>query len=359
MKRWLMMSLLLLLLPVPAAAAELPKELLNGADSTTRTIVEGREWNSAADLIDGALEVFESIRPELGQRLRGAVKSAVLLLVVVIAAGFAESFFTAAGGQLAMDPVVLAGVFAMAGIALRDMNGLLGSARAMLTELDSFSTVLLPTLFTAVAATGAVTTASAQQLVAAWLSAALVRFVSTTLMPLLLCYLALVTASAALPGDPLSFLAESLKKGMTWLLGGILSTFTAYLSLTHVLSGSADAMTLRLTKATLSSVVPVVGDILSGTAETVLAGAGLLKNAVGIVGLVGVLSVSLLPFLTMLAQYFCYRVAAAAASVTGSGGLTAYLEKLGGAFGLLMGMVGSCVLLVFISVFAAIAVVTP
>ena len=84
-----------------------------------------------------------------------------------------------------------------------------------------------------------------------------------------------------------------------------------------------------------------------------------MKNAVGIVGLLGVLSVSLLPFLAMLAQYFCYRVAAAAASVTGSSALTAYLEKLGGGFGLLLGMVGACVLLVFISVFAAIAVVTP
>lgn len=358
MKRLLMMGVLLLLLPVPAAAAELPKELLAAADSTTRTIVEERELNSAADLIAGAMEILETIRPELRQRMRAALKSAVLLLVVVIAAELAESFFSAAGGHPAIDPVVLGGVFAMAGIALRDMNGLLESARSMLTELDSFTTALLPTLFAAVAATGAVTTASAQQLVAAWLSAALVRFVSTVLMPLLLCYLALVTASAALPGDPLSFLAESLKKGMTWLLGGILSAFTAYLSLTHVLSGSADALTLRLTKATLSSVVPVVGDILSGTAETVLTGAGLLKNTVGIMGLVGVLSVSLLPFLAMLAQYFCYRVAAAAASVTG-GGLTGYLEKLGGAFSLLMGMVGSCVLLVFISVFAAIAVVTP
>ena len=359
MKRILMTMLAVMVLSISAGAVEISDELLDAADSTTREIAEQRQLKSMADLTEGALEIFETIRPELGQRIRAAVKSAVLLVTVVIAAGLAESFFSAAGGALAIDPVVLAGVFAMAGIALRDMDGLLESARSMLTELDSFTTALLPTLFAAVAATGAVTTASAQQLVAAWLSAALVRFVSTVLMPLLLCYLALVTASAVLPGDPLSFLAESLKKGMTWLLGGILSAFTAYLSLTHVLSGSADAMTLRLTKATLSSVVPVVGDILSGTAETVLAGAGLLKNAVGIVGLLGVLSVSLLPFLAMLAQYLCYRTAAAAASVTGSRGLNAYLGKLGGAFGLLMGMVGSCVLLVFISVFAAIAVVTP
>ena len=359
MKRYLMIILAMFFLPIPAAAAEIPEELLSSADSTVRAVAEQRELKSAADLIAGALEVLQSIRPELGERVLAAVKSAVLLLAVVLAAGLAEIFFASAGGHLALDPVVLAGVFAMAGVALRDMDGLVESARLMLTELDSFTTALLPTLFAAVAATGAVTTASAQQLVAAWLSATLVRFVSTVLMPLLLCYFALITASAALPGDPLAFLAESLKKGMTWLLGGILSAFTAYLSLTHVLSGSADAVTLRLTKATLSSVVPVVGDILSGTAETVLAGAGLMKNAVGIVGLLGVLSVSLLPFLTLLAQYFCYRVAAAAASVTGSGGLTAYLEKLGGAFGLLLGMVGACVLLVFIAVFAAIAVVTP
>ena len=355
----LMMLLALLLLPVPVAAAELPEELLSSADSTTRAIAGQRELRSMADFSAGVLEILQSIRPELGEQVRHGVKSAVLLLTVVLAAGLAESLFSAAGGHLAVDPVILAGVFAMAGIALSDISGLLHSAREMLTELDTFTAALLPTLFAAVAATGAVTAASAQQIVTAWLSAALVRFVGSALMPLLLGYIALVTASAALPGDPLAFLAESLKKGVTWLLGAILSAFTAYLSLTHVLSGSADALSLRLTKATLSSVVPVVGNILSGTAETVLAGAGLLKNAVGIVGLLGVLSLSLLPFLVMLAQYFCYRTAAAAASVAGGSTLVDYLTKLGGAFGLLLGMVGSCVLLVFIAVFAAIAVVTP
>lgn len=360
MKRRLLMTLLLfLLLPLPVFAAELPQELISSLDDPVREIVQEGEVSDANDFFAGVVSLLQSIRPELGKRLREAVKSASLLLIVVVTAGVAESVFSATSDVLHLKPVRLAGVIAMSGIALRDINGLLPTARELLTELDTFTTALLPTLFAALAATGAVTAASTQQLLTAWLSAALVRFVSETLLPLLLCYLALITASAVLPEDSLALLAEGLRKGVTWLLGGVLSAFTAYLSLSHVLSGNADALTLRLTRATLSSVVPVVGEILSGTAETVLAGAGLLKNAVGIAGLLGVVSLSLLPFFSLLAAYLCYRVSAVAASVTDGGALARYLDRLGSAFGLLLGMVGSCVLLVFISIFAAIAVVTP
>ena len=357
-KNLLVTVLAVCLLPLPVSAAELPQELLDELDGTTRSIVQQRDLRGVTDFMAGVLEVLQSIRPELGERVRGAVKSAALLLTAVLAASLATGVFSAAGEGITI-PVSLTAVLVMAGIALQDMNGLVRSAQTVLTELESFTSALLPTLFAAVAATGAVTAAAAQQVVAAWLSAVLIRLVNTVLLPLLMGYLALVTAASALPSPPLASLAESLKKGVTWLLGAILSAFTAYLSLAHVLSGNADALTLRLTKATLSSVVPVVGEILSGTAETVLVGAGLLKNAVGIVGLIGVTSLSLLPFLTLLGQYLCYRVAAAAACAAGGGEVGVYLSRLGGAFGLLLGMVGACVLLVFIAVFAAVAVVTP
>ena len=357
-KRILLCCLLLLLLPSGVFAAELPEDVADFADGRTMRIVSGMERWDAAEFLEGVVEILRSLRPELAEQLRSAAKSGMLLLIIVLLASLAGGIFEGVGeGRL--DPTVLAAVLAMSGIALRDLGGLMQSAVHTLTELESFSKALFPVLSAAMAATGAIGAASVHQVVTVWLTSVLIWMISTFLLPFLTVYIVLAAVAAALPGNSLDALAEGIKKAVSWILTASVSAFTAYLSAAHVISGSADALTLRLTRATLSGAIPVVGSILSGTAETVLAGAGILKNAVGIVGLLGVLSLALLPFLSLLLQYLVCRVAAIAAAAADGGRLSGYLGQLSGAFGLLLAMVGVSALLVLVSVFACVAVVMP
>lgn len=66
-------------------------------------------------------------------------------------------------------------------------------------------------------------------------------------------------------------------------------------------------MTVKAAKFTMSSLVPVVGGILSDAAETVLAGAGILKNAVGVFGMLAVLAMCVVPFLQLGIHYLAYK----------------------------------------------------
>ena len=350
--------LALLLAPQGAYAVELPREALDIAGSDAARIAERMERFDGAEFFAGVLELLRSLRPELAEQLRAAAKTAMLLLLIVLLLALAQSLFDGAGGAR-FDVTALVGALAMSAIVLRDLSGLTRTAEELLTELESFAAALFPVLSAAVAATGAVNAASLHQVVTVWLATVFMQLLSAVLMPLLTVYIALVTVSAALPKNSLAVLAEGLKRGVTWLLGAALSLFTAYLSAAHVISGSADALALRMTRSALAGMIPVVGGILSGTAETVLAGAGLVKNAVGIVGLLGVLSMTLLPFLSLLLQYLACRAAALAASAAEGGRLSEYLQQLGGAFGLLLGMVGVASLLLLIAIFASVAVVMP
>ena len=58
----------------------------------------------------------------------------------------------------------------------------------------------------------------------------------------------------------------------------------------------------KLAKSAVSAVVPVVGSILSDAAESVLAGAGLLRGMVGTAGTLALLGVCLVPFLRLGGQ---------------------------------------------------------
>lgn len=69
-----------------------------------------------------------------------------------------------------------------------------------------------------------------------------------------------------------------------------------YLTASGAIAGSADAAAVKAAKMTISRAIPVVGGILSDAAETVLAGAGVLRGTVGVVGMLVVLAICLTPF---------------------------------------------------------------
>ena len=226
-------------------------------------------------------------------------------------------------------------------------------------DLSAFSQALLPTLAAATAASGAVTTATFQQVATVFLVDLFLRLVKGVLLPLVYLYIGVLTASACLPENRLGAIADGLKKITTWLLTTSLLVFTVYLSVARVISGCVDGATVMVAKAAISGVVPVVGGIIAEASETVLAGAGLLKNTIGVFGMLAILATCAYPFLQLGIQYLLYKMTAFLAAAVGSPGLCKLIDGLGGAFGLVLGMTGSCALLLLISVLSSVAAVVP
>lgn len=169
---------------------------------------------------------------------------------------------------------------------------------------------------------------------------------------------AAATADAMLPRHGLGTVAKAASRVVTWLLTGSLVLFTGYLTLSGAVSTSADALTVQVTRSAVGA-MPVVGRILSDAAGSVLAGAGVVKNAIGVFGLLGVLAACLGPFVRLGVQYLLYKLTAFLAGMTAAPELAKLIDALGSVFGLMLGMTGSCALLLLISISSAILVVTP
>ena len=73
-------------------------------------------------------------------------------------------------------------------------------------------------------------------------------------------------AWAALGNDGLKRIGGLLKWLITILLSVVLLAFVGYLNLSGVISGGADAATVKAAKFTISNMVPVVGSVISDTA---------------------------------------------------------------------------------------------
>ena len=272
--------------------------------------------------------------------LRPAVKSGVLLLVIVLFCALAQGVAGQGSGTLQAAPIV--GVLAVCAVSLADVHALMGLGRATIDRLAEFSAVLLPTLVAAAAAGGAPAGAAARQMATVLFSNLLARLIATVLIPLTYVYVA-VSAVHATVGDPgLKRVGAVLYKGIKGALTAVMVAFVSYLTLSGVVAGTADALSVKTAKFAISGAVPVVGKVLSDAAETVLVSTGVLRNAVGVFGTLVVLSICLAPFLRMGVHYLVYRLTAALAATVWDGGLIGLIDAIGGAFALELGMTACC-----------------
>ena len=134
--------------------------------------------------------------------------------------------------------------------------------------------------------------------------------------------------------------------------------YTGFLSLSGVLAGSADAIALKTAKMAVSGMVPVVGGIISDAAETVLAGAGLLKHSIGTFGMLAILAIFIVPFLKISIWLIGFRLVSALCAVVESK-LSGCMDAVSDAMGYILAMIGSCSLMNLLACFSFFKTVSP
>lgn len=246
-------------------------------------------------------------------------------------------------------PGEIAGTVAVAATLLMSTNSMVHLASDTVRSVGEYGKLLLPVMTAGLAAQGAVTASGALYAGTAMFHALLQSAISGFLVPGVYLYLALCIGASALGEKTLKKLAELLKGILGWSLKILLIVFTTGLSLTGVVAGTTDAVALKAAKVTMSTLVPMVGGVLSDASEAVLVSAGVMKNAAGVYGILAVLALFLQPFLRIGIQYLMLKLTAGLCSVFGGSRVTMVLDSFATAMGLLLAMTGSGCIMVFIS----------
>ena len=191
-----LLPLVLSLLCLPAWAGTVREEDFGVSEVERSAAEQGGTAEYGAALDDGLAELVDTGTRELAGIIRRAVRSSVLILLILLFCGLAETVQEGAGGSPSRS-VSLAGTLAVTAVAVADVNALLGMGTGAIARMTSFANVLLPTAAALTAATGAVTGAAARQLAAALFSDLLVNLIHGLLVPLLYGYIAASAAQAA------------------------------------------------------------------------------------------------------------------------------------------------------------------
>lgn len=359
--------LVLLLIPgftVPAYAEDIYEQ---AADETGIYAIEDQLPEEARDIsgslkVDGsydtenALErlwnsLIDKIKGELGEN----IKTASALIAISMLCALSGSLCS---GKPIKEYINIAGCCAAAVSLLGSVDSIVGETVAALNQLSDYSKAALPAMFTAAAACGAVGSASAKYAATCLALDVLMSVSQKLIIPLVYSYLALAVAGSVFPNSLLSNTARLTK----WIAGTIMTAmtiaFSAYIGMTGLVAGSVDAVAIKTARTVISTTLPVVGGIISDASGAVLSAASVIKNSAGVFGLIAVCALCAGPFAVLSVRMLVLKVAAAASDMVPNSRLSGLINSVSTAMGLLLGLLGCCGIMLFISIMAGIKAVS-
>jgi stage III sporulation protein AE len=346
MKRILMLLCLLpmLVMPVKAldyTAPEPPdsaQELMPAHDAT---FAEGL-WKILQQGLGIALPI-----------VRNTAATCTCLMAVTLLTALLRSIPGNTGNALELASGVATGL-----ILINGSGSLISVASDTVLELSEYGKLLLPMLAGALASQGGTTTATALYAGTAAFDAVLTSLLQKVLIPGVSMYLILGLVAAATDEGGVKKLKAFLKWLTVWMLKCVLYIFTGYMTITGAVSGSADAATIKAAKLTISSMVPVVGGILSDASEAIVVGAGVMKGAVGVYGVLAITAIWLTPFVRIGVQYLMLKVVGAFCAGFDLKRSSGLIEDFASAMGLLLAMTGTVLVLLLVSTVCFMKAVT-
>ena len=269
-----------------------------------------------SDIVSGKLDlspisvinrIMDSIRNETDS-LGGFIKT---VLITGILGGILKVVSDSFGGSEAGGAGFFACFSLMATIALEIFTKVVGYGTEVIQGLCDFITKLEPVLVGLLVSAGAITQAAAFQPVITASVYVMSLIVREWVLPLTY-FSALLAVVNNLSGRiELGNLNKMIQSVSRWILVGILTVFSAILTFYGLTAGSLNAVAAKSIKFAVGSLVPVVGGLLSDTVETVISGAGLLKNAVGTAGMITVIAITALPIIKIWVMMMLLKLCAA------------------------------------------------
>lgn len=337
MRKLIIGIILVLLVTVPVSAMEFTAP---PAPDGVQQYIPQEQDSFAEGLWYIIKTAMSSWQPEIADVSRICLSVIVAVLMVSILNTVSESN---------ANVVRLTGAVIIGLLLLEPVNTMIRLGADTVTSVSEYGKLLLPVMTAALAAQGGTTASAALYTGTVLFNTLLTLVISKLIIPAVFIYLCLSVANSALGQDMLKKIRDFVKWLMTWSLKIVLYCFTGYIGITGVISGTVDKSVLKAAKLTISGVVPVVGGILSDASETILVGAGVMKNASGVYGIFAVLALCVGPFLQIGVPYLLLKLSGAVCSLFGYKPAVELIQNFTTGMGMILAMTGTVCMLLLIS----------
>lgn len=218
----------------------------------------------------------------MDEPIRCAVRMLGIIILTVLVQGIGEGL----KNRLSDGTVNMVAGCAAAICLFEPLCSLAERASDAVGAASTFSLTFAPAYASILAASGQPATAAA---FSTWTLAAGTLFsglLKVVVVPACGILLGISVISACTSGFGLENAAQSVSKGIKWLLGIFAVIFTGVMSLKSVVASGSDGIGIKTAKFVISGFVPVIGSALGEAAQTVQSSLVAIKGGVGAFGII-------------------------------------------------------------------------
>ncbi len=170
------------------------------------------------------------------------------------------------------------------------------SINSMVSQMNA----LFPILLTLMIGLGATASVGVFQPIVAIMSTYVADFFSYLILPMFMfsfVFGLITNLSDTIKLDKFNSFISSLFK---WCVGLVFTIFFAVFTIQGITAGTFDSLSIRTTKYTIKSYIPIMGMYLSEGMDLIMASTLLIKNSIGLVGVLMIITTILSPLLEII-----------------------------------------------------------
>ena len=247
--------------------------------------------------------------------LAGEVRETLKILVFVLAIGLLCTYLTniqnSFGHQGVSDAAFFVCYIVIVGISAAAFFQVIGCGKTLISNLSLFMRTMAPVALVTLTASGAVVSAASFELILMGVIELAEWLLENIFVPLILITAALSMVNNLSQNLNAEKLVQFMNKTTKWGIGIVMTVFVGVMGLQGIVSGSADGLTVKVTKFAAGNLIPLVGGALAETVETVMNCSVVIKNAVGVAGIILVVLIVAVPVIKVAACLIMFRLCAA------------------------------------------------
>ncbi len=289
------------------------------------------------------------ILSRLLELLLGEIRKTIKLLVFIPVIAMLNTYISGMDSGFSSKGATSAAFFVsyavMAGIAATAFIETVRCGQGAIQNIAVFMRGLVPVALASLATGGAVISATTFEIILMSVIEITELAVEKLFLPMVMMSAALNIANNISKTLNAEKLVQLLNRTVKWGIGIMMTVFVGITGLQGIASGSADGLTVKVTKFAASNLIPMVGGILAETVETVMNCSVVIKNAIGVIGIVTVIVLAVLPIVKVAACLIIFRICAAIIQPISDVRCGKCVSELGDSVSAVLGMITAVVVM--------------
>lgn len=282
------------------------------------------EGNSNIDI----KTIFGKVISYLFKEIRGILPLLILIVLVAILGNIVMSFHSANNSKSVMDLTHFVCVAVVITLLVAVIKNVFTLSTNCVESMANQMSVIFPVLLTLLTAMGSVVAVGIYQPIVAILTGGATAIFKNIIFPIFILSLIFIILNNVSNQVKLNKFISFLSSSFKWIIGFVFTMFAGILAIQGISAGKYDTISLKATKFTMKSYIPIVGGYLSDGLDYVMLSSVLIKNSIGVAGLLILLGTIIVPIISILVLKLGLQFVSGVIEPMGNGKISNLCEDL-------------------------------